>query len=202
MIMFISNHTMSENFISLKEAEKHTGKSRSTLRRFITTITKPDSHPDRGLIEPSVEEVKKLHAANHPFSWTVSTSLLDREFKKEGSGNAEKTGGSTEGLSAAHDLLFETIAMLKTELDQKNKQIDNFQERQREHNVLLKSAHEQLTSLASGATGDSKQSASTVTVENDAAKERSQPSQTAAEPTAKSEKKTLWQRMNQPIFQR
>ena len=35
--------------------------------------------------------------------------------------------------------------MLKTELDEKNKQIERFQERQRENYVLIKSAHEQLT---------------------------------------------------------
>ena len=72
---------MTDSFISLKEAEAYTGKSRSTLRRFVTTITGPDSHRDRELIKPTVEEVKDLHAANRPFSWTVSVSLLDRVFK-------------------------------------------------------------------------------------------------------------------------
>ena len=76
----------------------------------------PDSHPDKGLIQPSVEEVKKRHAANHPFSWTVSTSLLDRGFRKEGSGNADNTGGTTVGLSAAHNMR----ALSVTSLDSSN----------------------------------------------------------------------------------
>jgi hypothetical protein len=92
--------------------------------------------------------------------------------------------------------------MLKTELDEKNKQIERFQERQRENNVLIKSAHEQLTKLASGSTSDSKPATAAETVEANAAKEGSRPEPSVTEASVKPEKKTLWQRLNQPIFNR
>ena len=199
--MFIPNRSMPETFISLKEAEKYTGKSRSTLRRFVVTITKPDAHPDRELIKPSVEKVGELHAANHPFSWTVSTTLLDREFKKEGSAPTDNSADANN-LNATTELLNQTIAMLKTELEQKNKQISNFQERQRENNVLLKSAHEQLTQLASGASSRQANSAEAATVQTQVKEEGSRSAQTTDGAPVKAEKKTLWQRLNRPLFQR
>ena len=157
----------------------------STLRRFITTITGPNSHPDRELIKPTVEEVKDLHAANRPFSWTVSVSLLDRAFKvteQKASQSAGESSSNENGMnsSANNELLRQAIDMLKTELEEKNKQIANYQERQRENSVLIKSAHEQLTKLASGSASDSKPSTAAETVEATAAKEGSDPKGTTA----------------------
>ena len=55
---------MNERYLSLSDAESYTGKSRSSLRRFVEAITKPEHHPDRRFIQPSIEEVAELHADN------------------------------------------------------------------------------------------------------------------------------------------
>ena len=74
---------MTERHLTLNEAETLTGKSRSTLRRFVEGIVKPDAHPDRECLLPTVPEVADLKSKNQPFSWRVSESLLNREFKKQ-----------------------------------------------------------------------------------------------------------------------
>ena len=139
---------MTEQFLSLTEAEKHTGKSRSTLRRFVESITKPDTHADRGLLRPSVEEVELLHANNQPFSWRISIGLLDRQYPEEGS-RAESASGETTSPDLV-GLLRETISILKNDVEEKNKQIGQLLERQREQNFLLKQTSEQLTTLKAG----------------------------------------------------
>lgn len=40
---------MTEQFLSFSEAESYTGKSRSSLRRFVEAITKSKDHPDSTL---------------------------------------------------------------------------------------------------------------------------------------------------------
>ena len=138
-------------FLSLTQAEAYTGKSRSTLRRFVESITKSNDHPDRILITPKPDEVKQLRANKHPFSWRVSKSLLDRTFAKEDSEEGSHQSASTSKHADLNfDLLNKTIAMLQTELDEKNKQIAQFQERQRETNVLLQQTTEKLILLTDG----------------------------------------------------
>ena len=139
---------MEQQFLSLSKAEKHIGKSRSTLRRFVEGITKPESHPDRHFIKPTPDEVAELHRNNHPFSWKISAELLEREFKQEGT--AKTKAASSSDQSSAIDLLQQTIGMLKTELDEKNRQIAQFQARDQETNVLLQQTTEKLAMLTQG----------------------------------------------------
>ena len=138
---------MTAEFLNLKDAEAFTGKSRSTLRRFVEAITRTEKHPDRNLIEPSVDEVKKLHAANNPFAWRIKRELLEREFRKQGS-STEKPIGTYPDSDRLVAVLEKSISMLETELKEKNVQIAQFQERQREFNVLLRSVNEQLALAA------------------------------------------------------
>lgn len=138
---------MTTEYLNLKDAEAFTGKSRSTLRRFVEGITRPENHPDRHFIEPSVEDVKKLHAANNPFAWRINRDLLEREFRKQGS-QPEKATGAFPDNDRLVAVLEKSIAMLETELREKNQQIAQFQERQREFNVLLRSVNEQLALAA------------------------------------------------------
>ena len=187
---------MTDRFLSLTEAEKHTGKSRSTLRRFVDSITKPDNHPDRELLQPSVEEVDELHANNHPFSWKVSVTLLDRQYPKEGSHdepNATKSGETTSPELVG--LLHETIAILKNDVEEKNKQIGQLLERQREQNFLLKQTAEQLTLLNSGTADAHDGPAVTVATESDEKGTDQTPSEPINDsPTAT--KESLWQKLN------
>ena len=140
--------TMSTEFLSLKDAEAFTGKSRSTLRRFVEAITRTENHLDRHLIEPSIDEVQQLHAANNPFAWRINRDLLEREFRKQGIEAGKPAGESPSGASPELvKLLQQSIDMLREELVEKNKQIGQFQERQRESNLLIQQANERLTFL-------------------------------------------------------
>lgn len=183
---------MTDEFLSLKEAEKHTGKSRSTLRRFVVSITKQDDHADRKLIQPTVEKVKKLHSENHPFSWMVSVELLDREFSKQGSPvmeNPSQNSSSNEMVG----LLKQTIAMLEKELNEKNSQIAQFQISQHETNVLIQQNTETLK-LLTGAT----KSNEAVTVSTSAKTEEG----INHSQSTKRKRKSFWQRLHEPVLAR
>ncbi|MCA9048339.1 MAG: hypothetical protein KDA89_06400 [Planctomycetaceae bacterium] len=140
---------MTQRFLTLKEAQDFTGKSRSTLRRFVEGIVKGDDSPDRVFVLPTVDEVAQLKADNQPFSWKISTDLLSREFHAE----AETSSAKNESRGVGdHDrlvtVLEKTVVVLQEELNEKNRQIAAFQERQREQNLLLKNLHEQLVLAA------------------------------------------------------
>lgn len=140
---------MTKQYLSISEAHRYADQTRNRLRRFVESITKPDSHPDRHFIQPSPEEVAGLHERNHPFSWKISIELLDREFKKEGSVDSKNQSASSK-TSSTEKLLEETVEMLKDELKEKNSQISKYQEREREKNILFKNALERLMLLTEG----------------------------------------------------
>jgi hypothetical protein len=188
---------MNEQFLSLKEAAQHTGKSHSSLRRFLEKITKADNHADRNMIQPDVVEVSRLHKENHPFSWRVSTQLLDREFAKEGSDQKTSDESNSVATASAFELLSRTIAMLETELAAKNKQIDDFLERQRETNILLLPEGKQ----------QPVQNDETVTVYSAQKQEEGSRRETVednhdSKPQSKPRRETLWDKMRKPLFQR
>jgi hypothetical protein len=188
---------MSDNFLSLKEAETYTGKSRSTLRRFVESITKPENHPDRKFIEPNIKRVTELHAGNHPFSWRVSTDLLDREYRKQGSQTETKSQPDSSSVPQAMiEVLQESLSILKTELDEKNKQISQFQERQRETNILLQQTTEKLMLLTDGNKHRVLSNEDAITVDQNDEKKGSRGSTTSN----KKKPKTLWQRLQTKLF--
>lgn len=185
---------MTQRFLSLKEAEEFTGKSRSSLRRFVEAITKTDNHPDRKYLDPSVERVAELHAANHPFSWRISQELLEREFKKEGSVSPKETAADDSTTNKVISLLEETVNMLNTELAQKNKQIAEFQERQRETNILLQQTTEKLVMLTEGNRRKPTSSDDAITISPKETGESTNDSK------ATSRTKSLWEKLNIKIF--
>lgn len=141
---------MTDKYLTLKEAQEFTAKSRSTLRRFVESIVKADDSPDRQFLRPSTEEVADLKRNNQPFSWRVATELLSRDFPTEPTTeNVVKGTGSSDG-DRIITVLEKTVTVLQEELTEKNKQIAAFQDRQAEHNVLLKQLQQQLTLTAAG----------------------------------------------------
>ncbi len=184
---------MSTEFLSLKDAEAFTGKSRSTLRRFVESITRTENHPDRHLIEPSIDEVKQLHASNNPFAWRINRELLEREFRKQGTDTAKSTEESQSGASSELvQLLKQSIDMLRDELTEKNKQISQFQERQRESNLLMQQANERLTLLTAPRTEpkEAPQTKSTKDVIADVRKEKT---------PKKKARRSFWQLLTTPL---
>ena len=134
---------MSDRFLTISEAEQFTGKSRSTLRRFIDGIVKTENSADRQLLKPTPEEAVALREQNQPFAWKVSEELLRRQFLKpeetpaaveKGTGDAPM-GGDSSRLVA---VLEKSVSMLERELAEKNGQIAAMNERLRESNILLK----------------------------------------------------------------
>lgn len=185
---------MTQRFLSLKEAEEFTGKSRSSLRRFVEAITKADNHPDRKYLDPSVERVAELHASNHPFSWRISQELLDREFSKQGSTNASQTTTDDSTTNKFISLLEETVNMLNTELAQKNKQIAEFQERQRETNILLQQTTEKLVMLTEGNRRKVTTNDEAITISP------KETGDSTIDSNATSKPKSLWEKLNIKIF--
>ncbi len=186
---------MNSPFLSLKEAESYTGKSRSTLRRFVTSVTKPENHPDRDLVKPTVEEVDRLHAENHPFSWKVSHVLLDRSFDKKPS----LENGLPEANSdlRSNELLKRTLSMLETELSEKNKQIAEFQERQRETNILLRQANERVALLSNN---DSQSTEAEDLPKVDQSNPK--PSPVGIAKASPAGRPTIWDKLSTPLFGR
>ena len=140
---------MADRFLTISEAEKFTGKSRSTLRRYIDGIVKAENAPDRHLLRPTREEVIALRDQTQPFAWKISEELLRRQFLKPDPSAAEgKQGtGALPGSDSARlvTVLEKSIAILERELTEKNTQIAAMNERMRESNILMKDLQQRLT---------------------------------------------------------
>ncbi|MFL5330491.1 MAG: hypothetical protein ACJ8C4_16430 [Gemmataceae bacterium] len=132
-------------FVTVREAAERTGKSPSSIRRIIYPIIQNEGHADRKHIQPSVEEALQLRMKGETFAWRVSEELLRREVPE--TVNTERGTGKPAGAHANEELL----AMLRGELEIKNRQINQqseliskqmelisgLSERLREGNILL-----------------------------------------------------------------
>jgi hypothetical protein len=134
---------MADRFLTISEAEKFTGRSRSTLRRFIDGIVKVENAPDRHLVLPTPEEASALKKQNQPFAWKISEELLRRQFLKPDPVEAnekEKGSGDVPASDSSRlvTVLEKSIAILERELAEKNSQIAAMNDRLRESNILMK----------------------------------------------------------------
>ena len=140
---------MPDRFLTISDAEKFTGKSRSTLRRFIDAIVKTEDSPDRHLVLPTIDEVVALRSQAQPFSWRINEELWRRQFLKPDEtppldsipGNRDVSGSESSRLVT---VLEKSIAMLERELSEKNNQIAAMNERLRESNILMKDLQQRL----------------------------------------------------------
>lgn len=136
----------------------------------------------------------ELHASNHPFSWRISQELLEREFKKEVSTSSDQSTADNSTTDKFISLLQETVNMLNTELAQKNKQIAEFQERQREFNFLLQQTTEKLVMLTEGNRRKPSASDDAITISPKETGESTNASKATPKP------KSLWEKLNVKIF--
>jgi hypothetical protein len=132
--------------LSVSEARKLTGKSESTIKRMIHEITADENHEDRGLIEPSHEELERRKAEKEPYVWKIHKSLLEKRYPVHApSPNSGQDGSSGVGDSSKNDLvhsqlielLQSQIKTLETQLDRKDEQIANANQRTEEIHVLM-----------------------------------------------------------------
>ena len=143
-------------FLTVKEATAFTGKSTSTIKRLIREVITDPNHHDREQVLPPHEEVEERRLAGEPYSWKISEELLLSRYPQEADSNETKDSASQSGGVIEQDrlvsVLEKSISVLESELVAKNSQIAQFQERQREQNLLLKQLQEQLAISAPKAT--------------------------------------------------
>ena len=147
-------------FLTVKEAARLTGKSPSSIRRVIYPIIHDDAHTDRQHVVPSVEEAQALRLKGENFAWRISEELLQREIPV--TAPSEKPHASSPVMSEGHS---ELLAMLREELQIKNRQItqqtemlskqmeliNGLSERLREGNILIGSLQQRMA-LSDGTT--------------------------------------------------
>ncbi|MCA9078026.1 MAG: hypothetical protein KDA93_23555 [Planctomycetaceae bacterium] len=174
-------------FLTISQAAKRSGKSTSTIRRFVHSILDEKSHSDREHIQPTDEEIQRFEADGVQYAYKLSEELLLRAFPEQET-EPEETTAEKSDVSALVDLLKDSNQLLKSELDEKNRQIANFQERQRETNILLKDFQQRLA--IAGPKAESEEG--TVTVEPQ--------QQQAIRGTEKPEKKSSSNRFFKRLF--
>lgn len=120
-----------EKFLSIPESCLLTGKSESTIKRFLQKNFKNDKSKDSS---KTCQSIKKEKAQNG-FYWFVEEKFLLKHFPK-----LDKVKNSEEN---------EMINFLKAQLEnkdqqmkKKDEQISQLLERQRESNILLKNSQE------------------------------------------------------------
>ncbi len=146
--------------LSVSEARKLTGKSESTIKRMIREITADENHEDRGLIEPTHEELERRKEAKEPYVWKIAKSLLEKRYPvHEGSQSHGHDTGHGVGDSNVNDMvqsqlieLLQTqlagkddqIKTLEVQLDRKDEQISNLNERTKEVHILMQTLQKRL----------------------------------------------------------
>ncbi len=142
-----------KDLLSVADARKLTGKSESTIKRMIREITVDENHEDRGLVEPSHEELERRKAAKEPYVWKIAKSLLGKRYPvHEPDHDSVHGGGHEAGDSAINDmvqsqlieLLQTQIKTLETQLDRKDEQIANASKRTEEIHVLMQTLQKRL----------------------------------------------------------
>lgn len=133
--------SMNTPFLTLAEASVKTGRSLSTVRRLIHSISKDQHHPERDAVIPSHSEAEELKKKGENFTWRIRQDIVEREF---GSAPSKKEKVQTA-------LSSDVLGMLQKELDMKNQQIEkqwevigSLNERLREGNILMASLQKRL----------------------------------------------------------
>ena len=83
--------------VTIKDGTKLTGKSYSSIRRFVEKIVADEQSEERSLIQPSPDEVRRLKADRQPFSWQISTELLFKRFPPAEADDESRQPGHAPG---------------------------------------------------------------------------------------------------------
>ncbi len=140
---------MDTPLLTIADAVEKTGRSPSTVRRLIRTITDAAAHPDREGIEPAPAEVDAFKKKAENFTWKIREDVLLKHFK--GAPKEEK-----KSAPASAEPQGDIFQILERELEIKNRQIEkqwevihSLNDRLREGNILMGSLQKRLT-LPSG----------------------------------------------------
>ena len=132
------------SFLTIAEAAKRAGKSTSTIRRFVKSVTTDDNHPDRPQIHPLPDEVREYYSDGVQYVWKISEELVSRQFPALS--ETHQPTGSVDGLTHAKliDVLQRSIGKLQEQLDRKDHQIDQLNARLHESNVIQREIQQRL----------------------------------------------------------
>lgn len=133
---------MDTTFLTIAEAGKLTGRSASTIRRLIHTITETPAHPDRDAVQPDPVAVAGFKKQGENFTWTIRQDVILQNFnaapKEEKKTKAEPSG--------------DIFSILQKELELKNSQIEkqwevihSLNDRLREGNMLMGALQKRLS---------------------------------------------------------
>jgi len=132
---------MDTPLFTITEAMEKTGRSASTIRRLIHTITKKDTHPDRAAVSPDPKRVAAYKKKGENFTWTIRGEVLMKHFD----------GAQKEGKKSSPAMKGDILSILQTELALKNQQIEKqwevihaLNDRLREGNILMGSLQKRL----------------------------------------------------------
>jgi hypothetical protein len=133
--------SMETLFLTIGEAAKKTGRSASTIRRFIHLILDQEKHPDRSAIEPSPAKAASFKKKGEIFAWRIREDILDREFSSALKEEKKETSSPSP----------DVLSILERELTLKNQHIEkqwevihSLNERLREGNILMGSLQKRL----------------------------------------------------------
>ena len=137
----VTLEAMTTPLLTIAEASEKTGRSASTIRRLIHTITETDNHPDRTGVEPKPKAVVALKKKGENFTWKISEEVLMKNFEK----------AQMENKKTVHYDQKDILQILKGELELKNQQIEKqwevihaLNDRLREGNILMGSLQQRL----------------------------------------------------------
>lgn len=137
---------MTPLFLTIAEASEKTGRSHSTIRRLIKTITETTGHADREGVEPSIKEVEVFKKKGENFTWKIREDIVIKNFPGAPSQEAKADANS------AGKMKDDILGILKKELGLKNDQIEkqlqviqSLNERIREGNILMGSLQQRLS---------------------------------------------------------
>ena len=132
---------MTAPYLTIAEAVEKTGRSPSTIRRLIRTITDAAVHEDRGGITPPPEEVEILKKKGENFTWKIQEEILLKHLK----------GALKEEKKSEAEPKRDILQILERELQIKNQQIEkqwevihSLNDRLREGNILMGSLQKRL----------------------------------------------------------
>ena len=131
---------MTHTFLTISDAVKRTGRSASTIRRLVHTISE-DDHPDRSGLEPDLKQVAALKKKGENFTWRIREDILMKHFKGALKEEKNSASASSQGI----------LQILEKELELKNHQIEKqwevihaLNDRLREGNILMGSLQKRL----------------------------------------------------------
>ena len=122
-----------ENYLSVEDAVRYTNLSLSTIRRYVKTIKASNNHKSK-------KTIKSASSGGGKPKDYISIAFLD-SIKNDSKGS--KSDSMNDSMNTSNEL----IEVLKSQLLEKDKQINELIERSRESNFLLSQMQQKVLML-------------------------------------------------------